>query len=420
MSKRRARQNLGPDLHRRAAWIGVLIALLGGALALYANNTTIQIEVGGLQEASACTLGSVIDCDAAHASSYAMLLGVPVAFWGLLFYVVAGLLLAYAATAGDRSRAASAAAAALVLSVFAVGYSLVKAFHLFDLRVVCLVCLGMYAANIGILVASAWTLRASASKLPGFLGTYAKSLTGDTAAQQRQGFAPRPLVYAGLTLGVFALGFLAMRNHIASETNITPEFLDQEVALHFRQQPDQLVLPDDAPVKGNPDGPVQIVEFSDFQCPACKVASGFLRALVYEFDDEVAFSYMHYPLDTSVNDSLARQIHPLAGPAAKAAVCADAQGEFWAYHDGLFEGQERLSPTMMERLARNIGLDQSAFASCLADPATTAKVRADVAYGNRIDVRRTPTVLINGRPVRAWQSAPVLRAIVQEELNRMR
>jgi protein-disulfide isomerase/uncharacterized membrane protein len=420
MSKRRARrQDSSPTINARAAWIGVVIAIIGGALALNASNTTVGIEAGGIQEPSACTLGSVIDCDAAHASQYAMILGVPVAWLGLLFYVIAGACLAFGGGSRKKGLPAAAVSVALGLSILSIAYSVLKAFHLVDLGVLCLVCLGMYAANIGIFVAALKALGLGFGRLPGFLGNYFKASAGNGAAVNALGFAPRTLAFAGIVAAVFAVGIITMRGHVSSQTNVSPQQIETAVNAHFRQAPARIELPDDVPVKGEAGAPVEIVEFSDFQCPACKVASGILRAIVYEFDDEVAFRYVNYPLDTNFNDSLSTQIHPLAGPAAMAAYCAGEQGKFWEYHDGLFEDQPSISPSMMSRLARTLDLDEGQFAECLASPESRQKVRADVAFGNELDVRRTPTIIINGRPVNNWNSLPVLRAIIDEELDRL-
>ncbi len=73
---------------------------------------------------------------------------------------------------------------------------------------------------------------------------------------------------------------------------------------------------------------VQIVEFSDFECPYCVRAYPTVKQILSEYKDQVRFYYMHYPLS---------QIHPNAQKAAEASLCAADQGKFWEYHDKLFE-----------------------------------------------------------------------------------
>ena len=88
--KQRAKRTNQPDFNRIALWAAVGFAALGAALAFYATTLTFNIESQGLVEASGCSLSDFINCDVANASSYAKMFGVPVAWWGFLFYAFAG------------------------------------------------------------------------------------------------------------------------------------------------------------------------------------------------------------------------------------------------------------------------------------------------------------------------------------------
>ena len=83
-------------------------------------------------------------------------------------------------------------------------------------------------------------------------------------------------------------------------------------------------------VKGNPDAAVTLIEYSDFECPACAQFSPYIKELMNEYGDELRFEYRHFPL---IN------IHAQAIPAARAAEAAAQQGKFWEMHDKLFENQ---------------------------------------------------------------------------------
>src|SRR5438132_1306120 len=141
-----------------------------------------------------------------------------------------------------------------------------------------------------------------------------------------------------------------------------------------------------------------IVEFSDFQCPFCVQAFRDLHELVRSRAG-VSLVFRHFPLDASCNRHVKGSLHPAACLAACAAECAGRQERFWEYHDVLFENSEHLERESLLRYARELGLDVTAFASCLDDPATLARVGEDVEAGARVGVNATPTLFFNGRAI---------------------
>jgi protein-disulfide isomerase len=155
---------------------------------------------------------------------------------------------------------------------------------------------------------------------------------------------------------------------------------------------------DDAAVRGRNDAPVTIVEFSDFQCPACGQAFRDLHELVARRKD-VRLVFRNFPLDSSCNEAISRALHPDACRAAIAAECARRQNRFWEFHDRLFEHQQALDRDSMFRYARELELDIAAFRTCLDDPATRARVSDDVRAGIAAGVESTPTLFINGRRI---------------------
>jgi protein-disulfide isomerase len=140
---------------------------------------------------------------------------------------------------------------------------------------------------------------------------------------------------------------------------------------------------------GDSAAPVQIVEFSDFQCPACGAMRATLAALREKYPDQVAVVYRHFPLQS---------IHPVARAAAIAAECARTQGKFAAYHDALFASQPELPRQPWTRLAQQAGIpDTARFAACLSSDAAAARVSADAAAGEAIGINATPTLIIDGQ-----------------------
>ncbi|MES2471146.1 MAG: thioredoxin domain-containing protein [Patescibacteria group bacterium] len=139
---------------------------------------------------------------------------------------------------------------------------------------------------------------------------------------------------------------------------------------------------------------VTIVEYSDFQCPACESYHSVLKKLINERGEDFTFVYRHFPLS---------QIHPNAILGSLAAEAANNQGKFWEMHSMLFEHQSEWSTlpgaSAEEKLvsyAQTLGLDVSKFSADLKSEASTRKVNDDYKGGARSGVNSTPTFFVNG------------------------
>lgn len=142
-----------------------------------------------------------------------------------------------------------------------------------------------------------------------------------------------------------------------------------------------------APRRGSPQAPVTIVEFSDYQCPFCKRAQPTLQLLAAKYGDRVAFAYKDYPLD---------DLHSEARVAAESTHCAAEQGKFWEYHDALFAISPALGRDKLIETARQLGLNEGAFTTCVVSRKYTARVEQDSAQGRQLGIDGTPAFFING------------------------
>jgi protein-disulfide isomerase len=139
-------------------------------------------------------------------------------------------------------------------------------------------------------------------------------------------------------------------------------------------------------VLGNPDAPVTVLEYADFECAYCAAAAPVLRQLVEESRGQVRLVFRHFPLADK---------HPHALTAALAAEAAGAQGAFWPMHDLLFARQDRLSDVALRAYAEELGLDGGRVVGEAAQQ-FAAKVAADFAAGLEDEVAGTPTVIVGG------------------------
>jgi protein-disulfide isomerase len=157
--------------------------------------------------------------------------------------------------------------------------------------------------------------------------------------------------------------------------------------------------------KGQPNAPVVIMEFADFQCPACGGFARFSEPLIQDYinDGPVRFVWYDFPLV---------QIHRNAMLASRAGRCANEQNQFWPFHDYVFGQQGEWSEStdavdLFVRYAQQAGLDRAAFATCLRSEKYQKEVSESYELGNTLGVTGTPTLFINGKKV---QETPQTRA----------
>ncbi len=165
--------------------------------------------------------------------------------------------------------------------------------------------------------------------------------------------------------------------------------------------------------RGRADAPISIVEFADFQCPYCqKFFNETETALIQRYvqSGQATFSYKHLAI---LGDE--------STWAAEAAECAADQGQFWAYHDLLFQKQagENQGVFTKEKLiafAQALNLDLTTFTTCLQTDAPLARVQADLAEGEAAQVDGTPTFFINGQRLVGAQPLTSFEALIQQLL----
>lgn len=176
---------------------------------------------------------------------------------------------------------------------------------------------------------------------------------------------------------------------------------------------------DDDAVLGDPNAPVTLIEFSDFQCPFCrKFYKETLPQIKKEYiaTGKVKLVYRDFPLS----------FHPGATPAAEGAECAKEQGKFWEMHDAIFDEQEKqgsgtiqFTADDVKKWAAKIGLNTSKFNQCLDSGKYKQEVEKDTADGSAAGVNGTPATFINGRLVSGAQPFGAFKAIIDEELKKL-
>jgi len=160
--------------------------------------------------------------------------------------------------------------------------------------------------------------------------------------------------------------------------------------------------------KGQPNAPIEMIEFSDFQCPFCQRAHATVEQVLATYGDRIRFVYRHYPV----------QGHAAAKPAAEASECAKEQGKFWPFHDRLFANTSKLSDADLKAHAAAVGVDTATFNACVDSHKYRSVVEADARDGDAVGVNGTPAFYINGRMISGAQPFEVFKKLIDDELQR--
>lgn len=165
---------------------------------------------------------------------------------------------------------------------------------------------------------------------------------------------------------------------------------------------------------GDPNAPVVIEEFSDFQCPYCRQFALATKPAIVE--DYVATGKVYF-----VYRTLGDWLGPESQLAAEAAYCAGDQNRFWDYHDALFfnQGQVNFSADNLLALANALDLDMNEFRACVTNYKYRDQVQKDLKDGLGAGVRGTPSFLINGRFIAGIQPYQVFQREIETALARV-
>lgn len=165
----------------------------------------------------------------------------------------------------------------------------------------------------------------------------------------------------------------------------------------------------ESPAKGVHPAKVTIIEYSDFQCPFCSRVIPTMKKLLETYPNDVRLVFKQNPLP----------FHAKAGGAAEAALAAHEQGKFWEMHDKLFENQQNLDRSDLEKYAQELGLDMDKFKAALDLGKFKADIQADINYGNSIPGggMGTPTFFINGRKIAGAYPFEEFDKLIQKALS---
>lgn len=387
-------------MSKSAARLALVFALVGLGASVAASYVHYRLLADPLYT-SFCDVSSTMSCTQVYQSRFSTFQGIPVAVFGAVWFVCAALL-AIAAMVARPSVRESIPGYLLALSTLALAVSLYLAYaSIFILRTYCPMCLLTDAAVIGLFVVAGATTSIPMTTLPRRAIRDVRVLVGSPAAIV---VALLFVAGAGTTLALFPRG--------ASADGTPAATADQRSELErFMETAPRIPL-----IIPNEDAKVLIVKFNDFQCPACGHSHESYKPILAKYEAQypgvVRVVLRDYPLSSKCNPSSQTDLHPGACDAAVAARRARERGRGEAMEEWLYTHQQGMTPESVRQAAREVG-QVTDFEEKYAS--TLEQVKADIALGNQLGIRSTPTFFINGVKVEGeWAPQYFDQAIAYE------
>ena len=395
---------------KRNGWFIIILAAIGLGICLYLYSLHAALLLGEIKSGPLCGADGGLGCQSVASGPYSSMMGLPLATWGAVFYCALALL-GFGGVIFWRDSGRVFLRWAFCLAVFGFAFDLYLAYTMvFRIQAICWLCVTTYVINVVIilmLVKGVWKEPKPRAPMRAiFPGT--KDAQGIDLYYRN---AIKGLLIGGIlfTSIVGVAGSQFISKSLTGDDRERLETLKAQLA----KQPIRAVDADNRPVMGSADGAVTVVEFSDFLCPYCEKASKYLKLAESSNHDSARFIFRHYPLDASCNRGVTSNVHPGACLLAEGSVCAYEQNRFWEFHDIAFETKGNISQPVVVDIAADIGLDVSAFKSCLNSGRGLRVVREDIDAAIRAGVKSTPTLFINGRGLRGVPKPWMLNEILQ-------
>jgi protein-disulfide isomerase/uncharacterized membrane protein len=393
-----------------------LLAVIGFGVSCVTLYEYVIYARGLASGPSFCNISKQVNCEAVNASKWSYFLGLPIASYGVFFYLALLGLLRKAAALGaplNKPYERVILLATVVAALLSVGLFLLSKFVIGAL---CILCIALYLVNFTML----WSWWQSTARgvfmagigegIAGIIRFIRAIFSGDNAAVKGG-------VLLALLAGISALAPELVYRFEASKIATSDGKQRRDQFDHVGawragplEQPKVVASGGAAGdyVKGEPGAPIEIVEFADFECPACRITYRRLEQLLGEYSGKYRLVFKNYPLDADCNPGIESSFHQQACFAANLTRCAGEQGRFWesldlVFNDPSLEGDEReveqTRAQLFDAAARSLGLDQEALRECVDSKRYYAKIRDDITDGNRLGLTSTPTFFVNGRRV---------------------
>lgn len=408
-----------PKWPQKLIWVIIPLGFIISVYLLYMHLAP-QLGMGG---SNLCSMLFGGGCDAALMTTWSKLFGVPLAAWGMIYYITLTLVLFFHRLTRSVDAAPVPGFAVLIGLLGAAAGVVLLVIMLGRWSPFCAFCAIEHGLNI---ILAGLLLKANGE---GVLRLLARGwnvlvhfFTGSGALS-----GSRRLSVAGIfMILVIAIALYQWAYIIEQSLEIDSLQLNEQGIVGDLQRQKRVEIPIDSTdaILGDPNSTLKVVIFSDFQCPSCRSLARELMRMSPLFDQRAALVFKNLPLGKDCNPALEEDIHPKACLYARAAEVARQHGKFWEYHDDLFNAALSGYEPNLITLAKDHGIDSLAFGRQLDAPETAAKVRRDVELALKLGINGTPAVYVNGAVINDIRPRSVhflLEHIIRtrEMINRM-
>lgn len=412
--------------NKKLIFLLILGSIIGTVFAFISLYQHVELVNELKVSKSFCNLSASFNCDKVNDSKYAEFLGVPIASYGIFYYlIILGWIIYYLRSKKIKDEVFSNAC--LVFTTGSIVYSIyLFCVSEFIIKTLCLNCIAMYIANFMQWLASLWLDRKT-QFIKRMKNGILSLISFPFIALWTSGYDEHPLrkqasvaCVAGVLLGAFLI-FLPnniLLPHIRGEyiksqrkqENFTMHnkgfyaWLNepvQEIALNATKDLDGVYF------EGNKNAPIKIVEYADLQCPACRMYYNSSKNFLKKYSDKILFVYKHFPLDGQCNSMIKKDYHKYACFASLFSLCAGEQGKYWESMDEIYtmsalsedKGDLQVKKEF-EEIIDDLGLDKIAFNECLESRRYINKIITDIEEAKSLNIPGTPFVFINGKQLK--------------------
>ena len=358
------------------AFAGLLLSIKLACIYYVANYEKYALS-------SFCSINEFVDCDGAARSTVSQFWGIPLAYWGIFFYITVLFL-----TVVDRFKKfrflkflevfKNPMSYISMLGTLAFTCSMVLAgLSIFKIHKLCILCFITYFIDLFIaIVASSGSFKNLVSS---FKTTVIDFIAG--AKQYTKTF---------IVLLILATSFLV---YSGTTYSFVPHIKQQKAIMKYRNMKFNPYR-----VKGNTlgaeDGDVVIELYSDYVCPICYIENIMLHEAVKDFSN-IKIIHHNLPFDKECNPYISINMHPNACFMAKGAIAAGKQGNYWEMSSLLYENQPTNINAML-KLAEQLGFNKDKFVKDLEADTTSKEIEKELIQANKLEIDSTPTIYING------------------------
>lgn len=372
-------------IDKKNLWIQIL-AVVGLALTIDLAYIYYTANYDKYALSSFCSINDFIDCDGAAKSTYSQFLGIPLAYWGIFFYLTIFFLtivdklknikqLSFLSVFKEpKAYIATLGSIAFLCSMILAGISL------FKIHKLCILCFATYFIDLSIAVIAADGLFKNICK--SFVKTFKDFIEG--AKRYPKTCITLILIFASfLTYSGVTLNFVP---HIKR----TRDILKYSKIKHNPYRVKGNVL-------GNNQAKIVIEVYSDFVCPLCYINNIMIHQAAKDFSN-IKFIHYNTPFDKACNSNIKVNMHPGACTMSKAAIAAKKQNNYWEMSSLLYEKQPQNKNDLL-KIVEEAGLDAEQFKTDMLSNETLLQLKSELKRAQNLDIDATPTMIIDGEKI---------------------